>query len=131
MSPILIYRLNLHLSLGAHWLILASIFLDVKKSENVLIKKILLIVFSSLVHLFHNNINIYEPFFSFLIINKDLHTIFLKKIFSIFVFDNCNVFVGYFHIPATDALGFGYGYYKTNFLSLSILCHHRSQMTGQ
>ena len=26
-------------------------------------------------------------------------------------------FVGYFHIPATDALGFGYGYFKTNFLS--------------
>jgi hypothetical protein len=26
--------------------------------------------------------------------------------------------VGYFHIPATDALGFGFGYYKTNFLSL-------------
>ena len=27
-SPILIYRLNLHLSLSAHWLILASIYLD-------------------------------------------------------------------------------------------------------
>ena len=26
--------------------------------------------------------------------------------------------VGYFHIPASDALGFGFGYYKSNFLSL-------------
>ena len=68
-SPILIYRLNLHLSLGAHWLILVSIFLDIDKNQkNVLIKKIFLIIFSSLVHFYFTIIlifmNLFSPFFN-------------------------------------------------------------------
>ena len=119
-SPILIYRLNFHLSLGAHWLILAGIFLDLDKNQkNVLSKKIFLIVFSSLVHFYFTIIlilmNIFFSFFN----NKIKFTYnFLKENFLILLFLTVTMyFVGYFHIPATDALGFGYGYYKMNFLS--------------
>ena len=38
-SPILIYRLNLHLSLSAHWLILASIYLDINQNQKNLLSK--------------------------------------------------------------------------------------------
>ena len=53
LSPILIYRMNVHLSLGAHWLILASFFLDLDKKKGFLFyKKTFLIVLSSLVHFY-------------------------------------------------------------------------------
>ncbi len=119
-SPILIYRLNLHLSLGAHWLILAAIFLDIDKNQkNVLTKKILLIVFSSLVHFYFTIILIFmNLFFSFFNNNLRFTYNLFKENFLVFLFLIIAMyFVGYFHIPATDALGFGYGYYKTNFLS--------------
>lgn len=120
-SPILMYRLNFHLSLGAHWLILAGIFLDIAKNQkNVLSKKIFLIAFSSLVHFYFTIIlilmNIFFSFFN----NKIRFTYnFFKENFLVLIFLTITMyFVGYFHIPATDALGFGYGYYKMNFLSL-------------
>ena len=120
-SPILIYRLNFHLSLGAHWLILVGIFLDLDKNQkNLLSKKIFLIVFSSLVHFYFTIILIFmNVFFSFFDNKLKFTSKFFKENFLIFLFLTITMyFVGYFHIPATDALGFGYGYYKTNFLSL-------------
>ena len=38
-------------------------------------------------------------------------------------------FVGYFHMPATDALGFGFGYYKSNFLSLIDPLHSKGDIS--
>ena len=119
-SPILIYRLNFHLSLGAHWLILAAIFLDIDKNQkNILIKKIFLIILSSLVHFYFTIILIImNLFFSFFNNKLKFTNNFFKENFLIFLFLTIAMyFVGYFHIPATDALGFGFGYYKTNFLS--------------
>tara|TARA_B100001057_G_scaffold467434_1_gene525574 strand:- start:1425 stop:3515 length:2091 start_codon:yes stop_codon:yes gene_type:complete len=119
-SPILIYRLNFHLSLSAHWLILAGIFLDLNKNQkNILFKKILLIVFSSLVHFYFTIILVLmNLFFSFFNNNLKFKYNFFKENFLIFLSLSFTMYVvGYFHIPATDALGFGYGYYKTNFLS--------------
>ncbi len=119
-SPILIYRLNFHLSLGAHWLILAAILLDIDKNQkHVLIKKIFLIVFSSLVHFYFTIILIFmNLFFSFFNNKQRITYNFFKENFLVVLFLIIAMyFVGYFHIPATDALGFGYGYYKTNFLS--------------
>ena len=119
-SPILIYRLNFHLSLGAHWLILAGFYLDVNRNQkNILSKKIFLIVFSSLIHFYFTMILIFmNIFFSFFNNKLKFSYNFFKENFLIFLFLSITMyFVGYFHIPATDALGFGYGYYKTNFLS--------------
>ena len=119
-SPILIYRLNFHLSLGAHWLILAGIFLDIDKNQkNILFKKIFLILFSSLIHFYFTIILIFmNIFFSFFNYKLKFTYNFFKENFLILLFLTFTMyFVGYFHIPATDALGFGYGYYKTNFLS--------------
>ncbi len=119
-SPILIYRLNFHLSLGAHWLILAGILLDIDKDQkNILFKKIFLIILSSLVHFYFTIILIFmNIFFSFFNNKLKFKYNFFKENFLVFLFLIITMyFVGYFHIPATDALGFGYGYFKTNFLS--------------
>ncbi len=120
-SPILIYRLNLHLSLCAHWLILASIYLDLNHNQKkILFKKIFLIVLSSLIHFYFTIILIFmNIFFSFFNNKTKISKNFLKENLLIFFFLIISMYlVGYFHIPATDALGFGFGYYKTNFLSL-------------
>ena len=121
LSPILIYRLNLHLSLSAHWLILASIYLDLNKSQkNILPKKVFLITISSLIHFYFTIMLIFmNIFFSFFKNKTKFSKNFFKENLLIFIFLIFNMYlVGYFHIPATDALGFGFGYYKTNFLSL-------------
>ena len=121
LSPILIYRLNLHLSLSAHWLILASIYLDLNKSQkNILPKKVFLITISSLIHFYFTIMLIFmNIFFSFFNNKTKFSKNFFKENLLIFIFLIFNMYlVGYFHIPATDALGFGFGYYKTNFLSL-------------
>ena len=66
-SPILIFRLNLHLSLGAHWLILAAFYLDIYQSQkNIFYKKLFIIVLSSLIHFYFTIILlIMYLFFSF------------------------------------------------------------------
>lgn len=119
-SPILIHRLNLHLSLSAHWLILASIYLDLNQNQkNLLSKKIFLIVISSLIHFYFTIILlIMNIIFSFFNNNLKFSYNFLKENLLIFLSLLTTMYlVGYFHIPATDALGFGFGYYKTNLLS--------------
>ena len=132
LSPILLYRLNLHLSLSAHWLILASIYLDLNNNQKkVLIKKISLIVLSSLVHFYFTIMLIFmNLFFSFFNNDCKLSKNFFKENFFIFI---CLIFfmyfVGYFHMPATDALGFGFGYYKSNFLSLIDPLHSRDDIS--
>ena len=120
LSSILIYRLNLHLSLGAHWLILAFIYLDLNKNQKyLLLKKIFLIILSSLIHFYFTIILlIMNIFFSFFNSGLKLNYNFFKENFSIVLVLIFTMYiVGYFHIPATDALGFGYGYYKSNLLS--------------
>tara|TARA_B100000900_G_scaffold43234_1_gene32195 strand:+ start:1391 stop:3484 length:2094 start_codon:yes stop_codon:yes gene_type:complete len=121
LSPILIYRLNLHLSLSAHWLILAIIYLDLNQNQNnILLKKIFLIVISSLIHFYFTIMLIFmNIFFSFFNNKTKFSKNFFRENLLIFLFLIISMYlVGYFHIPATDALGFGFGYYKTNFLSL-------------
>ena len=119
-SPILIYRLNLHLSLSAHWLILASIYLDINQNQkNLLSKKIFLIVISSLIHFYFTiMLIIMNVIFSFFNNKLKFSYNFFRENFLILLFLLITMFlIGYFHIPATDALGFGFGYYKTNLLS--------------
>ena len=52
-TPILIYRLGFHLSLGAQWLILAFIYLELSNNKkNILLYKTILIIISSLIHFY-------------------------------------------------------------------------------
>ena len=118
LSPILINRLSFHLALCAHWLILMGYYFEIKK--NLLHKNIYwasLISLSSLIH-FYFTIMLLGMFFLFIL--NDLKekfdfNKFLKQtlqvlgslIFTMFV-------IGYFHVPFTDALGYGYGDYTLN-----------------
>ena len=52
-SPVLIQRLDMHLSLGAHWLLLAYFYLEIEPSIKFKnFYRTLLIIFSSLVHFY-------------------------------------------------------------------------------
>lgn len=120
-TPILIQRLDMHLSLGAHWLLLAYFYLEIEpniKSKNFY--RTFLIILSSLVHFYFT--------IMMLLINLIFKTvIYLKyKNLKLFITENLIIIfflllsmyiVGYFSIPATDSLGFGYGFYKANLLT--------------
>ena len=120
-TPILFQRLEMHLSLGAHWLIIAFIYLEINtKIKNRFFLKVILITFSSLVHFYFTAMlllmnfifSIYENFKS-----KDLKN-FLKEIFLLIIPLILTMYsVGYFSIPVSDSLGFGYGIYKANMLT--------------
>jgi len=120
-TPILIYRLGFHLSLGAQWLILAFIYLELSNNKkNILLYKTILIIISSLIHFYFTiMLLLMNSFFSF-------YNYLKNKNFSIFLRDNIFVLtpllitmyiVGYFTIPASDTLGYGYGFFKANVLT--------------
>ncbi len=115
-SPILINRLGFHLSLCAHWLILMGLYLEIKK--NFRYKEIywtLLICVSCLVH-FYFTVMLLIIYFSFLI--KDFKKIYIKKIFILFTSLILIMFIiGYFHVPFSDALAYGYGNYSLDLAS--------------
>ena len=120
-SPILIFRLNLHLSLGAHWLILAAFYLDIYQSQkNIFYKKLFIIILSSLIHFYFTIIllimNLFFSFFNYFE-NKNLKKFFKENLIILIVLCFFMYVCGYFELPATDALGYGYGYFKSNLLT--------------
>ena len=120
-SPILMYRLNLHLSLGAHWLILAFFYLDICQSQkNIFYKKLFIIVLSSLIHFYFTIIilimNLFFSFFNY-IETKNFKKFLKENLIILIVLCFFMYIFGYFELPATDALGHGYGYYKSNLLT--------------
>jgi len=123
-SPVVINRLSFHLSLCAHWLILLGFYLETKK--NLINKNFywcILISFSALVH-FYFTIMLSVIYFVFLI--KDIKNNFYKfKIYKkVLIFLSSltiTMFViGYFDVPFTDALAYGYGNYALDLGSFVI-----------
>ena len=122
LSPVLFYKITIHLSLSAHWLILSAFYIETKNDAT---KKIfywtLLIIISSLIH-FNFTLTLLGIFFLF-VLNEHLINLNIKKLAtqiflpSILLFVSMYIF-GYFEIPFTDALGYGYGYYKLNLASI-------------
>ncbi len=119
LSPILINRLGFHLSLCAHWLILMGFYLELK--ENIIFKKVLwalLISISCLIH-FYFTVMLLIIFISFLTKNfetknfKNIFIIFGSLIFTMYI-------IGYFHVPFSDALAYGYGNYSLDLASFFI-----------
>ena len=122
LSPLLFNKIAFHLSLSAHWLILLGFYIEIK---NELTKKIFywtaLISLSALIH-FYFTIILFGMFFLF-VLNEHLINLNIKKLITqisfpiIFLFITMYIF-GYFEVPFTDALGYGYGYYKLNLISI-------------
>lgn len=122
LSPIFINKLGVHFSLGAHWIILLYFFYKIKNFENNWYF-IIIICLSTLIHFY----------FTMMIFSIEiLHCIFIKKIFKnkkiffqlkyylyAFSFTILTMYLfGYFSIPLQDTIGYGYGVYKLNILSV-------------
>ena len=120
-SPVLIQRLDMHLSLGAHWLLLAYFYLEIEPSIKFKnFYRTLLIIFSSLVHFYFTiMILLINLIFKTVIYlkNRNLKLFFVENFIIIFFLLLSMYIVGYFSIPVTDSLGFGYGFYKANLLT--------------
>lgn len=121
-SPIFLYRISFHLALGAHWLILASFYIQTFNSEkirnsfwNILIPISLLIHF----YLAASCIIIYVIFFiKESLENKNIKIIIKKSLISISIIFLVMYLSGYFVLPASQTLGFGYGNLKLNLLGI-------------
>ncbi len=114
-STILIYRSGIHLSLTAHWLILAYFYAQISTVNNKDLKKHLIIYLSLLIH-FYFSLILLGIFFLEKIVKfkklciKDLISSFVIIIFSLILM----YILGYFTIGIDDGLGFGYGIYNFN-----------------
>ena len=122
-SPLLLYRIPIHVSLVAHWIILICLYFEIKNFKNK--KRIIFYSFilplSILIH-FYFLIMVLIIKYSFLIQDYIIKRNFKKKIKEIIIPIISLIFVayisGYFQISAFDAMGFGYGYYSFNLLGL-------------
>lgn len=121
LSPVLLNKIFEHFSLGAHWIILLTFYLEFNKGiKNKIFYRAIIILLSSLIHfyftvmliLFIFLIIITNPtaFDRFKILSKNFFFISIPLILLMYS-------VGYFSIPLTDSLGFGFGVYKSNFLT--------------
>ena len=121
LSPILFYRIPMHISLVGQWIILASFFAETITKEKIRFYYwISILAISPLIHFYFtlmlSLIYFIIAFDRFLIEKKFLRT--LKEI-SVPFFSLLLVMYlsGYFEISLPDSLGYGYGYYKANILS--------------
>ena len=122
LSPILINRMGLHLSLSAHWLILMSFYIETKKNlSNKSIYWAALISLSSLIH-FYFTVMLLGIFFLFLLGNIKKNISYKKSFEQIFLILSSLTFtmfvVGYFNVPFTDAFAYGYGNYALDISSI-------------
>jgi len=124
LAPVLINKLSFHLSLCAHWLILMGFYLEIKK--NIINKNLkwgMLISISSLIH-FYFTIILSIIYIAFIIFKKSSYINFkenILKIFFVYFLLTLTMYVaGYFHVPFTDALAYGYGNYSLDIASFFI-----------
>ena len=122
LSPIFINKLGLHLSLGGHWILLAYFFIKLKNVENNK-NIIIMICLSTLIHFYFTMmilfVEILHSIFIEKFFTKNKFVRFFKYYFYIFFFTLLTMYLsGYFAIPVQDTMGYGYGYYKLNILSI-------------
>ena len=122
LSPILINRLGVNLSLGGHWILLAYFFIKLKNIENN--KNIIIIIcLSTLIHFYFTMMIIFVEILYGLLVEKFFSKKkiirFLKFYLYMFLFTLLTMYIfGYFSIPLEDTIGYGYGVYKLNILSV-------------
>jgi len=123
LTPIFIYRLTLHFSLSAHWIILWCLYLILKYKFNLPTKKTLFLVIISFSVQFYLTIIILIPicfnyFFKFFL-NMDKKKNIIKDIFLILFSSLLLMYLlGYFEIRLVDSAAIGYGKWKLNLLSI-------------
>ncbi len=121
-SPIFIHRIPMHLSLSAHWLILLGFYIETKNESTMkLFCWIGLILLSALTHFYFTMILL--GIFILFVLNEHLINLNIKKlviqIFLPFIFLFMTMYIfGFFEVPYTDSLGYGYGLYKLNLASI-------------
>ena len=121
-SPIFIGQIMMHIALAGHWLILLGFYLEIKNIPN---KKTfywtILISLSALIH-FYFTIMLFGMFFLF-IFNEYLINFNIKKLIyqtsipTVYLLITMYI-LGYFEVPFTDSLAYGYGIYKINLLGI-------------
>ena len=121
LSPILFYRIPMHISLVGQWIILASFFAETITKEKIKFYYwISILIISSLIHFYFTlmlSLIYFVIVFDRFLIEKKFSKL-LKEIFVPFFSLLLMMYLsGYFEISLPDSLGYGYGYYKANILS--------------
>tara|TARA_B100000029_G_scaffold512920_1_gene610904 strand:+ start:361 stop:2493 length:2133 start_codon:yes stop_codon:yes gene_type:complete len=121
-APVFLFRISFHLALGAHWLLLASFYIQTFQSEKIrnLLWNILIPV-SLLIHFYlaASCIIIYGIFLvKESLENKNLVKVLKKSLTSILIILFVMYLSGYFVLPAEQTLGVGYGNLKLNLLGI-------------
>ena len=121
-SPIFIGQIMMHMALAVHWLILMGFYIE---KINIPTKKTFywttLISLSALIH-FYFTIILFGMFFLFTfheyLINFNTKKLIIRILIpTIFLLITMYIF-GYFEVPFTDSLAYGYGIYKLNLLGI-------------
>lgn len=115
--PTLYYRLNIHLSLSAHWIIFSYFYYELKNYEKA---KIFIILLSCLVHFYLTIMLLLVRLIfiiDFLFKKKKIQDLLIKNFWLIFLLTFTMYVSGYFILPSTDTLGYGFGIYKANLLT--------------
>tara|TARA_B100001964_G_scaffold137065_1_gene151245 strand:+ start:397 stop:2520 length:2124 start_codon:yes stop_codon:yes gene_type:complete len=121
LSPILLYRIPIHISLVGQWIILASFFAETIKKEKIKFYYwILILTISVLIH-FYFTLMSSLIYIMFVLDRFYINKKFLKLMKEIFIPFSILLVVmylfGYFEIPLIDSMGHGYGYYRADVLS--------------
>ena len=121
-SPIFLFRIPIHISLIAHWLLLICFYFEIKNYHNLKIRFYSFVLPLSLLVHFYFLPMIMIIKYSFIIkdfLNKKNLSNTLKEIFIPLVVLIITAYIaGYFQISGFDAMGYGYGYYSFNLSGL-------------
>ena len=121
LSPILFYRIPMHISLVGQWIILASFFAETITKEKIRFYYwISILAISPLIH-FYFTLMLSLIYFIIVLdrflIEKKFSKLLKEISVSFFSLLLVMYLSGYFEISLPDSLGYGYGYYKANILS--------------
>ena len=121
-SPIFIGRLVMHMSLGAHWIILFAFYIELVVPKKEKLKYwIFAISLSTLIH-FYLTLMLLGIFFIFttsrLLDDKNFKKFFIENFFNLIILIFIMYVFGYFEVPITDSIGVGYGEYRFNLASI-------------
>jgi len=121
LSPILFYRIPIHVSLVGQWIILASFFAETITKEKIRFYYwISILAISPLIH-FYFTLMLSLIYFIIVLdrflIEKKFSKLLKEISVSFFSLLLVMYLSGYFEISLPDSLGYGYGYYKANILS--------------
>ena len=114
--PPALYRIDWHPALFAHWTLILTVFLMLRKDNHVDKSWMLLIILTSLIHFYFTVINLiifnlvkaFDYFYKKINLKSYLSTIFTCHITLIILM----YVVGYFEVRVIDTFALGFGTYK-------------------